>query len=169
MRVVRVFIISVLFLMSAQTFAADGTESPMSRRMSLHVAGGLLTTSGVYGAVALAGIELPVGAGNPLRLGLESGALLGSGTGIPVLLSFVLRSDELTRGISPFLGISMGPVFCSGGGALGAGDAIKLAMFLRAGARYPLGSLFDAMPELWIGGLTGVFLMAPVLKVAIYL
>ena len=148
--------------------APDETTPVPSRRSSVHAVGGLATAAGSYGAIALLGLEFPAGS-NAMRIGIESGTFFGSGQGIPVLLSFVLRSDEIARGISPFLGISAGPVFSSGAGAFGTGDAVKLALFLRAGARYPLGSSFDAMPELWLGGLTGVFVMAPVLKLAFYL
>jgi hypothetical protein len=146
----------------------DSDFSP-ARRYSLHVAGGVATSSGAYGVVALVGIEMPTGTRSAVRWGVESGAMLGSGRGIPVLGSFLLRSDELTRGVSPFVGISAGPVFASGGGVFGSGDSVKLALLLRGGARYPIGRALDALPELWIGGLTGVFLMAPVLKIAVYL
>ena len=162
-------VVWVLFVAGVAGAAEANGEALAARRYSVHVAGGLATTSGVYGAIALVGVEVPTGARSPIRLGLESGAFLGSGQGIPVLASFLLRSDELTRGISPFVGFAAGPVFTSGGGAFGNGDRVKLALFLRAGARYPLGGIVDAMPELWIGGLTGAFLMAPVLKLSFYL
>jgi hypothetical protein len=167
----RAAVLSFAATLVALPALASDPESDFSpaRRYSLHVAGGVATSSGAYGALALVGIEMPTGARSAVRLGVESGALLGSGRGIPVLGSFLLRSDELTRGVSPFLGISAGPVFTSGGGVFGAGDSVKLALFLRAGARYPIGRAIDAMPELWIGGLTGVFLMAPVLKLSVYL
>lgn len=164
-----VFLAMALFGTAAAA-AEPALETPVAtRRYSVHVVGGLVNTSGAYGGLGLVGIEMPSGERSVLRLGVEAGALLGSGRGVPVLASFVLRSDELTRGVSPFLGVSIGPVFCSGGGAFGTGDEIKLGLFLRAGARFPLGSRFDAMPELWLGGLTGVFLMAPALKLAFYL
>lgn len=162
-------IVVVLLGIASLAYGAEKNETSAARRFSVHVVGGLVTASGSYGGLALLGVEFPTREGSPLRIGLESGTLFGSGQGIPVLASFVLRSDEIARGVSPFLGISAGPVFSSGAGVFGTGDSVKLGIFLRAGARYPLGHAFDAMPELWIGGLTGVFVMAPVLKLAVYL
>lgn len=145
---------------------------PSQSRVSLGIIGGLATTGGDYGGSFLTGVSVQVDRTSPVFLGLDSGILFGSGTGIPVLASILFKLSE--RGVRPYVAGTVGPVIGVGGngifsGGIGAGDSVKLAVLVRPGLTFRAADALDVRTEVIVGGLTGIFFISPMLGMSVYL
>lgn len=172
-------LVLVLGLMSSLSVIAAPRSSasvygPGGSRVSLNMSGGLATVGGDYGGSFLTGVLVQVDRTVPVRLGLDTGIMFGSGTGLPILASLVwkVRGDG-RKGVQPYIGGAVGPVIgLSGAGAFAGGgfsDGVKLAILLRPGLSFPVADLMDLKTEITVGGLTGIFYIAPMLGMAVHL
>lgn len=149
---------------------SDTVQTSRGKRITLNTSGGLVNTSGTYGGIFLVGVALPIGKASPIRMGLDSGILFGSGTALPILLSMIYEIQS--RGVRPYIGGAIGPVIGLGGsttvfgvpvqGSL-LGDGVKLAILIRPGVKFDVTEALDLTIETALGGLTGHFYIAPTL------
>lgn len=150
------------------------------KKVNLTVVGGLATTAGDYGGSFLVGVGFGVDRTVPLTLGLDSGILFGSGTGLPILVSAKYLIG--TAKTQPFVGASVGPVIGIGDPGVGAGvgatttgvfdagpggDGVRLAILFRAGLKMQIADALDFVTQLDLGGLTGIFYVAPMVGIGL--
>lgn len=169
-----------LCLVGGRSFAANTSATTVqqvgSQRITLNTSGGLVNTSGFYGGVFLVGVAVPIGRNSPVRMGLDTGVMFGSGAALPILLSMIYETTM--KGVRPYIGGAIGPVIGLGGSSTvfgvpvaGSflGDGVKLAILIRPGVKFDVTEKLDLTVETALGGLTGHFYIAPSLGVQLKL
>lgn len=168
MRFIKFFGLLII-LASSSSLAARSTV----KQTNLEVSGAFATTAGSYAGNFLAGISFRIDASKPLRMGISSGIMFGSGTGLPILFSMIHEFSHQMGSLQPYIGGSIGPVIGVSssviGGAFDQGNTIELAILVRPGFRHKLSDSMDLMVEVPFGGITGVFYIAPTLGAVVHL
>ena len=168
-------LLSTVFSMSAHAAwgKSSSSETVSTRpvhRVNLETLGGFATTGGDYAGTFLAGVSFLVDRTLPVRLGLDSGILFGSGTGLPILLSLGYMPVERNKTATPYVGALVGPVIGLGGrGVFSNTEDVMFAILARGGLSFAVADALDLRTEIVMGGLTGIFYISPMLGVSIYL
>jgi hypothetical protein len=181
----RTFLIFVVVLTSRVGLAAASNSSFISTGTSqtsgvnLNASGGLVTMGGNYGGTFLLGVSIPVSRTSPVRVGLDSGVTFASGTAIPILLSVLYEFGDRHQTARPYLGGAIGPEIGVASGTRNVygvnvpnpnfGEEVKLAILVRPGLRFNVTDLLDINVESALGGITGVFYIAPTVGASIRL
>ncbi len=145
------------------------TAPPTHSRASLDFMGGFATTANDYAGSFLVGTGIQIERTSSTRIGLASGVLFGSGTGLPILLSIVA---PFTSGSTRmYLGGAVGPVIgISGNGVFNdKSESVKLALLLRPGIVFEASQNLDVTAEMMTGALTGIFYISPMLGLSLKL
>lgn len=164
MRKVLLSLVAMYIVAAGTTgFGANGRAS----KVNLNVLAGLGTTAGDYGGTFLAGVSFQVDQSSEFRLGLDSGILFGSGTGLPILVSGTIPMGSgktrayFTGSVGPVLGIGDPTVGAGVFDAGPTGDGVRLAILLRPGVAFQIADAMDFVAEFMMGGLTGIFYIGP--------
>lgn len=158
-------------LMASTTFSKGTPGGPGGSQVSVDLGGGLITTGGTYGGSFLAGFQVQVDRTAPVRVGLDSGILFGSGTGLPILATVTYSFSERSSRGRLYLEGLVGPVIGLGGVGVfnGLGDSVKLAILLRPGVAFAVADKLDIKVDLTMGGLTGIFYVSTMLGFDLHL
>lgn len=144
-------------------------------RVTLDLSGGLVTTGGEYGGSFLTGVSVPVQRNSPVRLGLDTGVMFSTGVALPILVS-IMYVFEGQLAAHPYVAGTVGPVIglsANGGSSLAPahdwiiGNGIKLAILIRPGIRFNVAENLDVALETALGGMTGIFYIAPSLGLSL--
>jgi hypothetical protein len=151
-----------------KTFSTLTTSHPTSSsHVSIDFSGGLVTMGGNYGGTFLLGVALPVSRTSPVKIELQSGVTFASGTALPILLSVLYDfANGARQNVTPYIGGSVGPVIGLSSNLLDlrtplVGSGIQLAILVRPGLKFNVTDNLDLTIEAPLGGMTGVFYIAP--------
>jgi hypothetical protein len=158
-------------LIAAPNFSKGTPGGPGGSQVSIDLGGGLITTGGSYGGSFLAGFKVQVDRTAPVRVGLDSGILFGSGTGLPILATVTYSFSERSSRGRLYLEGLVGPVIGLGGIGVfnGLGDSVKLAILMRPGVAFAVADKLDITVDLTMGGLTGIFYVSTMLGFQLHL
>ncbi len=167
----KLAIIYVIFILSSYGIAGlsnrplERSQASAPKHVNLGAQVGLVTTDGDFGGSALLEATVLVDRETPLRVGLSSGIMFGSGTALPILVTGLYGFSG--GKVQPYAGASIGPTIdLSGVGVFGSD--VRLAILLRAGLRFLVLDDMDVVGDMMMGGLTGRFYIGPSLGVAIH-
>jgi len=164
-------VLGVQELAQAETAYSKVPLGSIESRVNLDVTGGLATTGGDYAGTFLLGVDVRVDRTAPVYVGFHTGVMFGSGTGLPILMSVIYRT-ETRPSLRPYIGAAVGPVIGLGGNGVFrtiGGDSVRLAILVRGGLSFRVADALDVLTEVTSGGLTGIFYIAPMLGMSVYL